>query len=82
MRRQRFFFELTPWIIAAEDFGKKHQSRGTVNAALERNGFDPVETRKVQHEKLVIAGPVLPPETTLSAYYALCDQRHSGRRIL
>jgi hypothetical protein len=60
----------------------KHQSRGTVNAGLERNGFDLIETRKVQHEKLVIAGPALPPETTLSMYYALCDQRKSGRRIL
>jgi hypothetical protein len=53
-----------------------------VNAALERNGFDLIETGKVPLEKLVIAGPVLPPETTLSTYYALCDQRKSGRRIL
>ena len=29
MRRREILVELTTWIIAAEDFGEKHESRGT-----------------------------------------------------
>ena len=50
MRRREILFELTTWIIAAEDFAESTRSRGTANATLERNGFDVIETRKGQHE--------------------------------
>ena len=49
MRRREILFELTTWLTTAEDFGKSTSLAGTVNATLERNGFDLIETRKVQH---------------------------------
>jgi hypothetical protein len=50
MRRREILVELTTWIIAAEDFGESTSLSVRVSAILERNGFNPIETRKVQHE--------------------------------
>ncbi len=50
MRRREILVELTTWIIAAEDFGESTSLAVRVSAILERNGFNPIETRKVQHE--------------------------------